>query len=622
MSLGQLTTEGRNPASVEIDRLSAREIVALMNAEDARVPQAVGRVAEAIAAAIDVITERLGDGGRLVYLGAGTSGRLGVLDAAECPPTFNSPPWQVVGVIAGGVPALTRAVEGAEDDAAAAVVDLQRVELSSADVLVGIATSGRTPYVLGGLQYARQVGAYAIGLACNADAELTAVAQLVIAPVVGPEVLSGSTRLKAGTATKLVLNMLTTGAMVRLGKTYGNLMVDLQTTNQKLTDRARRIVSTVTGLPVEAAAEWLTRSGGDVKTAIVMHQRHVTAEQARRLLAQFRGRLRDTLTSAALPPTEPPPASVAPWVLGIDGGGSKTLVWLSDAHAADAEPRGIGAAGPSNPQSVGWAAALANIDRAVQRAYQSAGAAREPAAAACLAIAGTGRQADQERLLTWCRQQRLASRVQVVHDVQPLLAAGTRAGWGVALVAGTGSFACGRDSQGRMVRAGGWGYLFDDEGSGYDLVRQGLHAVACAVDGRGPGTRLVADFQHALNVAQPAEIVPAVYARAEDRPWLAALAPVVLEAASAGDDVAQQLVEQAADRLAGLVAAVRRQLPEPVHDLALSGGLLLRADGLRNRLLRRLAADWPDCQHVGIVPQPVVGAVQLARHLWASVSAP
>jgi N-acetylmuramic acid 6-phosphate etherase len=272
MDLAQLTTEACNPASEQIDRLSALEIVQLMNAEDGRVPLAVGQVAGAVAAAIEGIAERMRRGGRLIYLGAGTSGRLGVLDASECPPTFNSRPWQVVGLIAGGPTALTRAVEGAEDRPETAIEDLQRVNLSGDDAVVGIATSGRTPYVLGGLQYAGRIGALTVGLTCNADSELTAVAQQMIVPVVGPEVVSGSTRLKAGTATKLVLNMLTTGVMIQLGKTYGNLMVDLQTTNQKLTHRSRRIVRQLTGVSDDQAAALLQTlrrryQDGDRRTA-------------------------------------------------------------------------------------------------------------------------------------------------------------------------------------------------------------------------------------------------------------------------------------------------------------------------------------------------------------------
>jgi N-acetylmuramic acid 6-phosphate etherase len=297
------TTEARNPASEQIDTLSPLEIVRLMNAEDAKVPEAVGRQAEPIARAIEVIAGRLRNGGRLVYIGAGTSGRLGVLDASECPPTFSTPPEMVVGLIAGGSGALTRAVEGAEDHPEKAVEDLQRIELRSADVLVGIATSGRTPYVIGGLEYARQVGAFAIGLACNDGSALAGASDLMITPVVGPEVISGSTRLKAGTATKLVLNMLTTGAMVLLGKTYGNLMVDLKATNSKLVIRSRRIVADLTGLSEAEAEQQLARSGGELKTAVVAYLQGVRPEEARRLLAAAGGQLRIALRPPSTNPT-------------------------------------------------------------------------------------------------------------------------------------------------------------------------------------------------------------------------------------------------------------------------------------------------------------------------------
>ena len=296
-ALSHLATEGRNPASEDLDRLSAAEIVRLMNAEDAQVAEAVGREAEAVARAVEVIAERLRHGGRLVYLGAGTSGRLGVLDAAECPPTFSTDPRQVLGLIAGGRGAMFQAVEGAEDSPEAAAEDLAAIGLAAADALVGIATSGRTPYVIGGLAYARRLGAATIGIACNRDAELAAAAELCIAPVVGPEVVSGSTRLKAGTATKMVLNMLSTGAMVLLGKTYGNLMVDLKATNAKLIDRTRRILVALTGLAAAEAETLLARCGGELKTAIVAHTAKVTPEAARERLARYGGHLRQALES-------------------------------------------------------------------------------------------------------------------------------------------------------------------------------------------------------------------------------------------------------------------------------------------------------------------------------------
>ncbi len=293
--LENLTTESRNPASEDLDGRTPLEIVRIINAEDAKVAGAVAEESEAIAKAIEVIADRLSKGGRLIYTGAGTSGRLGVLDAVECPPTFNSHPSQVVGLIAGGYSALTTAVEGAEDRPDFAVEDLKNVNLSSADVVVAIATSGRTPYALGSLEYAKSVGAFTIGISCNRDPQLATKANISIAPVVGPEVVSGSTRLKAGTATKMVLNMLSTGAMICLGKTYGNLMVDLRATNTKLADRARRIVRAVTKLSDQESEKLLQECRGEVKTAIVSHYTGCSSTDARRVLEAAHGHLRKAL---------------------------------------------------------------------------------------------------------------------------------------------------------------------------------------------------------------------------------------------------------------------------------------------------------------------------------------
>ena len=301
-SLGRLTTEAINPASARIDELDAVGIVAVMSAEDAGVAAAVGRESAAIARAIDVVADRFRRGGRLVYIGAGTSGRLGVLDASECPPTFGTRPEMVVGLIAGGPQALTRAVEGAEDSRELAASDLAAIGLSARDVLVGIATSGRTPYVLGGLAHARAVGAFAIGFACNDNSELEPLTDLMIVPRVGPEIVTGSTRLKAGTATKMVLNMLTTGAMIRIGKTYGNLMVDLRATNTTLVARTRRIVTLLTGASEEEAERLVAAADGELKTAVVARVRGVSPAEARRLLAEAGGHLRRAVGDAPLRP--------------------------------------------------------------------------------------------------------------------------------------------------------------------------------------------------------------------------------------------------------------------------------------------------------------------------------
>ena len=271
------------------------QIAMLMNREDLKVVAAVERVLPEIARAIETVTERVKAGGRLIYIGAGTSGRLGVLDASECPPTFNTPPALVVGLIAGGHRALTNAIEGAEDNRQAGEEDLRGVELDAKDVVCGIATSGRTPYVLGGLAYAQSLGAATLGVTCNEVSELTEVSDVLIAPVVGPEILSGSTRLKAGTATKMVLNMISTGTMIRIGKTYGNWMVDLRATNVKLKDRSIRIVSGITGLDRQRAESLLARCDGEVKTAIVSQALGVEKIEAQERLKAAAGRLRKAI---------------------------------------------------------------------------------------------------------------------------------------------------------------------------------------------------------------------------------------------------------------------------------------------------------------------------------------
>jgi N-acetylmuramic acid 6-phosphate etherase len=290
--LESLVSEGRNPRTMDIDLLPAAAILHRINDEDRLVPEAVGRVIPQIAAAVERIVAAFGRGGRLVYIGAGTSGRLGVLDASECPPTFGVPAGMVIGLIAGGPTALTTSIEGAEDDPAAGAEALRGIGLTASDVVVGIAVSGRTPYVLGALAHARGIGAATVALSCNPDSAIAALADIAISPVVGPEVLTGSTRMKSGTAQKLVLNMLTTASMIRIGKTYQNLMVDVRPTNQKLLARAVRIVMQASGCEADAAQAALSRSGNDVKLAILITLTGLEPEAARGMLARSGGFLR------------------------------------------------------------------------------------------------------------------------------------------------------------------------------------------------------------------------------------------------------------------------------------------------------------------------------------------
>jgi N-acetylmuramic acid 6-phosphate etherase len=286
-------TERRNPRTATIDTASALEIVDLIGAEDATVPAAVARAREDIARAVDLIEQAFRAGGRLIYVGAGTSGRLGVLDAAECPPTFGTPPEMVVGVSAGGYPALVKSVEGAEDDVNAAIGEMDARRVGPDDVVVGIAASGTTPFVRAALSRAQTLGARTAIVTCSEPPKLLRdTCDATILVLVGPEVVTGSTRMKAGTATKLVLNSLTTAAMIRLGKTYGNLMVDLRAWNDKLIDRSERIVMETTGLPRTEARGVIDAADGKVKTAIVMARRRVSRDEAERLLEEHEGRLR------------------------------------------------------------------------------------------------------------------------------------------------------------------------------------------------------------------------------------------------------------------------------------------------------------------------------------------
>lgn len=295
MNLDRLLTEARNPNTENIDELTTGEILQRINQEDKKVASAVEGVLPQITQAVDWIVESLRGGGKLFYVGAGTSGRLGILDASECPPTYGTPPELVQGLIAGGEKAVFRAVEGAEDSLTLAAEDLAARGFTPKDIVVGIAASGRTPYVIGALEFARRVGCHTIAVVCTPDSEMQKVAELTIAIMVGPEVIMGSTRMKAGTAQKLVLNMLTTASMIRMGKVYSNLMVDVQATNKKLVERSIRIVGMATGVSREEAEEAIAQAGGSVKVAVTLLLAGVSANQAKVALDQAGGSVSQAL---------------------------------------------------------------------------------------------------------------------------------------------------------------------------------------------------------------------------------------------------------------------------------------------------------------------------------------
>jgi N-acetylmuramic acid 6-phosphate etherase len=290
--LERLVSEDRNPRSMDIDLLPTVDVLREINTEDRLVPEAVEKVLPQIAEAVDEIVKAFRKGARLVYIGAGTSGRLGVLDASECPPTFSVPEGMVVGLIAGGNDALMHAIEGAEDDPEQGAKDLAGIGLTKDDVVVGIAVSGRTPYVIGALNHAKALGGKTVALSCNPGSAIADIADIAISPVVGPEILTGSTRLKSGTAQKLVLNMLTTASMIKIGKSYQNLMVDLSATNRKLEARAARIVMQATGCEADEARRVLDLTGNDVKLAILIELTGMEVETARNALRDAGGFLR------------------------------------------------------------------------------------------------------------------------------------------------------------------------------------------------------------------------------------------------------------------------------------------------------------------------------------------
>lgn len=616
--MDHLQTEARNPASTRLDELTSIELVDLMNREDATVAVAVGTQRREVARAIDATADRLAKGGRLIYVGAGTSGRLGVLDATECPPTFQTLPGQVVGLIAGGPIALTQAVEGAEDRPELAGQDLAAVNLSSNDVLVGIATSGRTPYVIGAVQYARKVGAFAVGVACNPDSDLESEVDLAIVPVVGPEVLSGSTRLKAGTATKMVLNMISTGAMVRLGKTFGNLMVDLKATNTKLKARSNRIVRMLTGLGPNEADTLLGECNGEVKTAVVAHQCGVPADAAREKLRAAGGRVGEAVGSRLRPLTGDTAATLPhrpDLVIGIDGGGSHTLAMLADAATGRVIARGTG--GPSNIQAVGVESAVAELNAAIDKAFAAADVPRSRVGAASLGLAGIDRREGFDVIYGWAARAGLANAVSAANDATLLLAAGTPEGWGLAVVCGTGSIAFVRTPTGEIGRAGGWGHLLGDEGSAFQIVLQSLRACCRAVDRCGPATVLVERFVDKMGLPGPPDLIPAVYRGAWDRAGLASLAPLVLQAAAADDEVARRVVANQAQELARTAAAAvtANGLPAAKVPLALTGGVVLKSEVYRAAFLEALRGFGVNPDPVTPVEDPAIGAIVMARRL-------
>jgi len=605
-------TEARNPATMDIDQLPADAIVQMILREDAVVVPAVNAVAAAIAELADVVVARMRRGGRLIYVGAGTSGRLGALDAAECPPTYGTDPALVVALLAGGAAAWSGAVENVEDDVEQGDRDILALDIGPADVVLGIAASGRTPYVIGAINAARARGAFVAGLACAHPSRLAEQVDLMIAPIVGPEVVTGSTRMKAGTAQKLVLNTLSTTVMIRLGHTYGNLLSDMQATNEKLRGRAARIITMAAGIEPEQARRLLQEAGGELKTALMMALSGLDPTEARTHLQAASGSVRQAAgnSSHSQLSTINYQLSTTHWFLGVDGGGSKTRALIADSAGVIL---GSGHAGTSNYQTVGFASAVAALGAAIDGARQSAGL---PAGVrfhgACLGLAGVGRPADRALFEGWLDQQQFAERHLVVNDAELLLAAGTPEGWGIALIAGTGSICYGLARDGAMIRAGGWGYLLGDEGSGYDLALRALRLVTQTADGRADAHALLRIVLQHWRLAEPAALIPYIYSPATTRSEVAGLAAVVVEQAAAGDPDAERIMKEATADLARLVTVVAERLREPAPPIVFGGGLLGSSAALRQRVYQEVAVTLGPLSYVD---EPAHGALRLAcRH--------
>jgi N-acetylmuramic acid 6-phosphate etherase len=580
-------TERDHPASERLDLLPTLELVRVMNRADAAVAPAVERELEAVARAIDRIAERMQRGGRLVYVGAGTSGRLGVLDAAECPPTFGVAPGDVVGLIAGGDAALVRAVEGAEDRGELARQDLDRIALAAGDALVAISASGGTPYALAAVARARELGALTVAVSCNPDGELARAAELAITPVPGPEVVSGSTRLKAGTATKLVLNMLSTGAMVRLGHVRGNRMVELRPTNAKLRERAIRIVAELATVDAARAAELLAAHGS----------------------------VRAALAAAAAGPTAAPAAArTNGCIAGVDGGGTRTRAVLAKTREPPDETAAASEAGPCNLTS-DLSLALRSIEAALGRARADAELAAAPFDAVCIAAAGSGDAALREAARRHLLERGVARRVVFVPDAAAVLAAANDDAWGLALIAGTGSLAYGRTRAGRCARAGGYGPAIGDPGSAHALGQSALRAAALVADGHVGSARLKDDVMRALGASSGRDLARIARALAADQ--VAALAPLVVTAAADGDVPAQRMVRSAATQLAELALLVLRRLfpgdaAAEATPLVFTGGLLTGIPAVAQLVQEALAATGARVAATK-VKRAELGALALAR---------
>ncbi|KIX98156.1 uncharacterized protein Z520_06236 [Fonsecaea multimorphosa CBS 102226] len=654
-NLVALQTEQRNAKSLDIDQVPTVELCRIINAEDTTVSEAVSRCIPVIAAAIDCLAARVQAGGRVIYVGAGTSGRLGVLDASEIPPTYSAPAGQFVGIIAGGDAALRNAQEGAEDDIDAAVRDLKALQLNGAlDSLIGIAASGRTPYVLSCLSYAKSLGCATIGVACAQPSAMSMSGDVdfMIDAVVGPEVITGSTRMKAGTATKLVLNMLSTGIMIKIGKTYGNMMVDLRATNFKLQQRSRNILRTICGSQCPDSDTGLdallSSCQGSVKLAIATLGLGATVSEAKRLLEDAGGVLASVFKkppNGCINGQTTTESHASEYVLCIDGGGSKCAAVVISADGQ----RGYGEGPGCNVTDVGVESAIQSISVAIQRACDAHSRVRAGAwtpdlfSSVWIALAGHDRKGialSVDRVLEKLFKRPLGATLKVTNDIELLAtSAATKhdSNSAIVLVAGTGSIAMSFQRRGESFipvgRSGGWGHLLGDDGSGFDIGRQAIRLALSAVDDFNNRRheldadktfaptalvqRIVDSFSPSGTDTQDLDLLSAALSSSPDvqkKKRIAQVARLVIDA-STDDAQAANMVQKAVECLIQLLGPLTRsgRIDTTTSSLLLAGGLM-QSRVFTDAFKEALHAAKLQFKHVEVVNQPaILGAEHLLR---------
>ncbi|KAJ2993880.1 hypothetical protein NUW58_g1709 [Xylaria curta] len=652
VQLAGLQTESRNTQTINIDRVSTLELCRILNWEDRKVPRVVEQCIPVIAGVIDTLSDRVRNGGRVFYIGAGTSGRLGVLDASEIPPTYSAPFGQFIALIAGGDDALRQAKEGAEDDRDGAKVDLQEFNLDpKVDSLIGIASSGRTPYVLGGLSYAKSLGATTVALVCvsSSAAKSEGNADYLIPAVAGPEAITGSTRMKAGTATKLILNMISTGIMVKLGKTYGNLMVDVKATNVKLQQRARNILRLVGGDACTQSDieldEILASCCGSVKLAAAVIVLKIPVQEAEDRLQRNKGVLARVFDEGREKETQQERSSDNNLVLCVDAGGTScTAVVMSE----DGET-GVGLAGPCNVTSVGLNSAVSTISIAIQGAVDNwktiTGCQMNTIkpSVAWVGMAGYGRPSVSSMIddsLSELLSISLGPKLKITTDTDLLISSmanQTSLDHVIVLVAGTGSvamsYARANGQFERTHRVGGWGHLLGDDGSGYSIGREALRTALYSSELYGihvsedpditarklpPLSQAIIEYFKELYPGSKSHdllstiLVPdsdcheAEHATLATTKRISSVAKLVLSMAESDRD-AKRIVNGGVSSLVDLVTLIvhARCIDTTMSGLVLAGGMM-RDDLYRNALLKALEAKCVRFKQIQSVSEPAL----------------